>query len=566
MESPLKRKRLSLSPAEENESSDVDLHEARARNNMRLKSIFEGIFEKYGRDFTDVGDEIDLQTGDIMINNGHIHTLDGEDNAGAIGDWLSDPDSQAPMNESLDGVEEEGARARLHTHEGEESGLERDADHSGHRVGSILSHLRPDPGRSREIIDGDEDEDGDGTTSEAEDDRSSVDSLLGTALSVKGPHIREAGNGGAVQEKANLQPEESDQSRATRTESLDETVDPIWRVPEINVKFPTPTLLSRSKPKPFDSNNTVRSQSPPGAGSIWALPWTSRRSTGGVKDRKRKNCPKKQKKHHPQPIVCDWSFADAPDGSESDDPLQEDYEPSPTPKGSVYIREKRKGPFSVASGRENTCGYCKKSFSEDDYVSHLRAVLSDPADNQHDMIELKRQLGEDTNDSATGPASNATALKEPIVRPPDTPTTESEPKGQEASNESTPTGKRAKTTLGPDEAKSIIRMRQVQGMKWKEIQNHFPQKKLPNIQAWHHFHWNQRRANPPRLSGPWSKAELEKLERLKDQPDLTWPGIRAEMPGRLLAEIEFKLLQLWIGGDISQDSASALAQPRSEEG
>lgn len=565
MESPLKRKRLSLSPAEENEPSDVDLHEARARNDMRLKSIFEGIFEKYGRDFTDVGDEIDLQTGDIMINNGHIHTLDAEDNAGAIGDWLSDPDSQAPMDEPLDEAEEEGPRARLRTHESEDSGLERDADHSGRRVVSILSQMRPDPGRSREIIDRDGDKNGDGTTSEAEDDRSSVDSLLDTAVSVQVPHIREVGNGGAVKEKANLQPEESDQSQVTRTERLDETVDPIWRVPEINMKFTTPTLLSRSKPKPF-VNNTVRSQSPPGAGSIWALPWTSRRKTSGVKNRKQKDSPKKLKKYHSSPIVCDWSFADTPDGSESDDPLQEDYEPSPTPKGSVYIREKRKGPSSAASSRGNTCNYCKKSFSEDDYVSHLRAVLSDPADNQHDMIELKRQLGVVTNGSVTGPASNATVLTEPIARPIGTPTSEPEPKGQDASSGSTPTGKRARTILGPDEAKSIIRMRQVQGMKWKEILNHFPQKKLTNIQAWHHIHWNQRRANPPRLSGPWSKAELEKLERLKDQPDLTWPGIRAEMPGRLLAEIEFKLLQLWTGGDISQDSASVLAQPRSEEG
>ncbi|BCS21265.1 Myb-like DNA-binding domain protein [Aspergillus puulaauensis] len=560
MESPLKRKRLSLSPAEEDEPSDVDLHEARARNDMRLKSIFEGIFEKYGRDFTDVGDEIDLQTGDIMVNNGHIHTLDGEDNAGAIGDWLSDPDSQAPMNEPLDGAEEEGARARLNTHEGEGSGPERDADHSGRRVVSILSHMRPDPGRSREVIDGDGGRNGDGTPSEAEDDRSSVDSLLDTALSVQGPHIREVGNGGTVKEKANLQPEESDQSQVSRTERLDETVDPIWRVPEINVKLTTPMLLSRSKPKSLD-NNTVRSQSPPGAGSIWALPWTSRRNTGGVKSRKQKDSPKKQKKHHSSPIVCDWSFADAPDGSESDDPLQEDYEPSPTPKGSVYIREKRKGPFSAASRRENTCSYCKKSFSEDDYISHLRAVLSDPADNQHDMLELKHQLGVVTNDSTTGSASNATTLTEPIVRPIGTPTSGLEPKGQDASNESTPTGKRARTTLGPDEAKSIIRMRQVHGMKWKEILNHFPQKKLTNIQAWHHIHWNQRRANPPRLSGPWSKAELEKLERLRDQPDLTWPGIRAEMPGRLLAEVEFKLLQLWTGGNISQDDA----QPRGEE-
>ncbi|KAL4786662.1 hypothetical protein BJX76DRAFT_97268 [Aspergillus varians] len=556
MEAPLKRKRLSLSP-EEGETSDVDIHEARAQNDMRLKSIFEGIFEKYSRDFTDVGDEIDLQTGNIMVNNGHIHTLEGGDSAGAIGDWLSDPESQSPLNEQSDGTEQEGMRAGIYTHRAEGRGLDENGEHSDRRVVSILSQMRPDPERSREIVDGGGN--GDGTTSEAEDDRSSLDSLLDTALSVQGTRTREMGTGDAVTEKATSRPDNSNQSQAARTERLDETVDPIWRVPEICAKFTTPTLLSRSKPKPIV--NTRRSQSPPGAGSIWALPWTTRRNTDGVKKRKQKDSPKKRKKHHSSPMVCDWSFADAPDGSESDDPLQEDYEPSPTPKGPVYIREKRKGPFSAASGTKNTCSYCKKAFSKEDYVLHLRAVLSDPADNEHDLTELKRHLRTVTDGGATGPAPNATAASvKPVVHPLDTPTLEPKSKeGQDTNNESTPTGKRARTTLGPDEARLIIRMKRVQGMKWKEILHHFPQKKVTNIKGWYHLHWNTRRANPPRLSGPWSKAELEKLERLKDQPNLTWPDIRAEMPGRLLAEIEFKLLQLWAEDDVSQESS--LPQP-----
>ncbi|KAL4916680.1 hypothetical protein BDW62DRAFT_102686 [Aspergillus aurantiobrunneus] len=548
MEAPLKRKRLSLSPGAEDETSDVDLHEARAQNDMRLKSVFEGIFKKYGRDFTDIGDEIDLQTGNIMVNNGHLHALDGEDDAGAIENWLPDTDSQAPSNEEAEGTGD-GTEARLHTQRAEESGREGNGDHSGRRVISILSQMRPDPERSREIVDGDGD--GDGTTSEAEDDRSSVDSLLNTALSVQGTRTREVGKGEAVTEKAIPQPEGSNQSQAAHTERLDETVDPVWRVPEINAKFTTPTQLRRSRPKP--RVKTVRSQSPPGAGSVWALPWTTRRKTDVARGRKQKNSPKKRKKHQSSPIVCDWSFADTPDGSESDDPLQEDYEPSPTPKGSVYIREKRKNPFS-GSGTKSTCSCCKKTFSQEGYISHLRTVLSNPADNEHDLREIKRQLGTATGDGATGPARGATTSVEPIARPTNTPTLKHGSKEDQGTNhESTPTGKRAKTVLGPEEARLIIQMKQVQGMKWKEILDHFPQKKLSNLQAWHHFHWNHRKAFPPRLSGPWSKAELERLEILKDQPDLTWPGIRAQLPGRLLAEVEFKLLQLWAGDSVSQE-------------
>ncbi|KAL4798285.1 hypothetical protein BDV19DRAFT_357496 [Aspergillus venezuelensis] len=677
MESPLKKRRLSLSPTpdESYETSDVDIHEARAQNDLRLKSIFEGIFEKYGRDFTDIGDEIDLQTGDITVNNGHVHALDGEDHAGPI-DWLEDPDAQdaqGAANEDADtggsDEEEDGAGAR----EGQDmvSDGDREVNQNGgypgrRRVVSILSQMRPNPRRSQEdqsmdaqqqqrqqgdSRDAGEDGDGNGnaegdsdsTTSEADylDDRSSVDSLLDTALPVQGPqgtrtrthkhkhkHTRSTGTDTprqvrrdeTVTEKANPH---SSQSQLSGNQRLDETVDPIWHVPEISAKFTTPSSTSlllrgsRTDPKKkhivSDSNSgnsAVRARSPPGSGSIWALPWTKttrrrnnsaeggaerQRATGSTTKKKQKDSPmKKRKKYHSSPppaVICDWSFADTPDGSESDDPLQEDYEPSPSPtkgKGAVYIREKRKGPFSAGGSKSTTattgtpatttattttttttnCSYCKGTFSsKDGYVTHVRAVLADPADNDHDTEVLKSQLATatatattttttsnntttepSTDHSATGSISNATtSSNEPIVASTDTPKQPLDSQGPDTANESTPSGssKRARTILGPEEARLIIRMKQRQGMKWKEILTHLPDKKQPNIMAWHHVHWSQRRANPPSSSGPWSDAELEKLESLKDQPGLTWPGIRAELPGRLLAEIEFKLLQLW---------------------
>jgi hypothetical protein len=92
-------------------------------------------------------------------------------------------------------------------------------------------------------------------------------------------------------------------------------------------------------------------------------------------------------------------------------------------------------------------------------------------------------------------------------------------------------------------------MKVTQGMKWKDILDHFPQKKLFQLHDWFSRHWNERHANPPQSSKPWSKAEIGKLARIKDQSDLTWPGIRAELPGRSQAEVEFKLLQFWAGAD-----------------
>ena len=77
MQPPLKRPRLSRS-----NDPDTDLHERRARNDSRLKSIFESIFDKYGKDFEGIGDEIDMRTGEIVVNNGHILGMTDERDAG----------------------------------------------------------------------------------------------------------------------------------------------------------------------------------------------------------------------------------------------------------------------------------------------------------------------------------------------------------------------------------------------------------------------------------------------------------------------------------------------------
>ena len=65
MERPFKRQRLTEPP-------EFDLLYRREQNDHRLKSTFEGIFEKYGKNFEGVGDEIDLETGEIVVNNGHV--------------------------------------------------------------------------------------------------------------------------------------------------------------------------------------------------------------------------------------------------------------------------------------------------------------------------------------------------------------------------------------------------------------------------------------------------------------------------------------------------------------
>ncbi|KAK7743550.1 hypothetical protein SLS53_004084 [Cytospora paraplurivora] len=90
MEPPAKRQRLGLGPIEtegedELDFDPVELNQMRdpayqfelARDNAlrKLQSRFENIFAKYGRDFTGVSDEVDLVTGQILVDNGHLQSL-----------------------------------------------------------------------------------------------------------------------------------------------------------------------------------------------------------------------------------------------------------------------------------------------------------------------------------------------------------------------------------------------------------------------------------------------------------------------------------------------------------
>ena len=69
---------------------DAELYEKRARNDLHLKSRFEAIFEKFGKDFSEVGDEIDMHTGKIVVNKGHLDGMAHEQDLGQA----IDPSSQ----------------------------------------------------------------------------------------------------------------------------------------------------------------------------------------------------------------------------------------------------------------------------------------------------------------------------------------------------------------------------------------------------------------------------------------------------------------------------------------
>ncbi|GIK07366.1 hypothetical protein Aspvir_003028 [Aspergillus viridinutans] len=531
MERPQKRLRLSLGCHGE-DSDDIDLQEARAQNDLRLKSIFERIFEKYGKDFTDIGDEIDLQSGKIVVNNGHLQRMSGEDDTGERDNedgWLFKEDlptstvqiSEATLAESVHDSDMEAETG------GDDA---KDAEQLQRPLTSLqpLTALR---------LDGAYDEKKqppETAEPDSDDDSKSVDSLLDCALIVPNesdePDSQAPSLGSeAGPAKANTAADTPIQSRPMRGDKADEPVESIWRVPEIKGEFSTP-IFYRSRPKlPLTA---VRSASPPLAGSLWALPGKSRRNTDGRKEKSRKKLGVSQGKHKHQssPVLHDWSFAETPDGSESDDPLQEDYQPSPTPKTPIHIRGKNHVEITPSGTNDERRPLLSQLDPGCQPTMNALHGATEPKIANGAASQLQPETIEKHADqclSVDTPISAAEQHASPVIAQASTP----------------PRAKR--TLMTPDEAKLIVRMRQIEGKKWKEVQEYFPQRKLISLIQWNQTHWTERHDKPPRLSKPWSKEEVGKLQTFKDQQGLSWPHIRAALPGRSHAEIEFALLRLW---------------------
>lgn len=532
MEPPTKRPRLSIAPDlsqgpytysfpasdptadqtennPENEHDQVDIHTARAQNDQRLKTLFESIFEKYSRDFTDIGDEIDLQTGEVVVDNGHLLGMKGEDDTGGIEDGQRGGHEHEHEQDGDDSGESE---TETSTEQGEGGG---DYDHGIWSFTKSQTGLR-DHGNGNawgwqghgDDMDDDHNEN-DYDYDDDDDDRSSVDSLLDTAMSVDDPTKKEP-----TVEASHPLRRINHANNDTR-----KSVDPVWRVPEITPRFSFSTPQPRpSNTKPTINYNPARSVSPPGARSLWAVPQPGRprkTNTDVLKEKKAKKdvdlklktktSPKKtaapsmsKPKQFSSPAKKgDWSFAihSQGSGSESDDPLQEDYQPSPRPKNALNIRGKSIGSVT-------------------------------PRRNQISMID----------GHAAG--SKSQTPKHPNDFPNNTP------------QQTTSTPSKTRRPMTPDDVRLIVTMRYVYKKQWKQILAYFPGRQVNHLTEWNKRHWTQRRANPPQLSRPWSPEERDKLSAFKDRTGLAWSDIQKKFPGRSYAEIEFDLLRLWVGEEI----------------
>jgi hypothetical protein len=113
---------------EEEYDPDQDLQQQRARVDFKLKSTFEAIFEKYGKDFEGIGDEIDLRTGEILVNNGHILAMRHEVDAGDSRTHSRGDQSFSNHLDDISGSEEEEDEGEEEDEEEEEEEDEEEQD------------------------------------------------------------------------------------------------------------------------------------------------------------------------------------------------------------------------------------------------------------------------------------------------------------------------------------------------------------------------------------------------------------------------------------------------------
>ncbi|EFQ25339.1 centromere protein Scm3 [Colletotrichum graminicola] len=187
------------------------LEQSRAFAAFKLKSTFEHIFQKYERDFTGIGDEIDLRTGEIITDNGHLSSMRNERDTGI-------PDE----NEEDEGMLLEEA---FSSGDDEEDNDEEDEDDQEDE--RMLGKKDATPSSTA-------------LTQKAKVDLQSCSSLS---------HTLPASRPESEQRLSNLGPHQSANGNSSSSANPwgrePESVDPTWRVPEINPQQSDDDLIAK---------------------------------------------------------------------------------------------------------------------------------------------------------------------------------------------------------------------------------------------------------------------------------------------------------------------------------
>lgn len=128
---------LDFEPQEVSDRRDQDyeLERKRAKAGNRFQQAMSDIFAKYSKDFSNVADEIDLETGEVVIDNGHLQNMRFEGDVGAeeeegvlledFVDTEEDEEEGVFLGDLIDGEEDEDEEGGVRL---EESRVESDEE------------------------------------------------------------------------------------------------------------------------------------------------------------------------------------------------------------------------------------------------------------------------------------------------------------------------------------------------------------------------------------------------------------------------------------------------------
>jgi hypothetical protein len=507
MEPPNKRRRLSPSLQSRNDlQADAELQIARARNDKKLKSLFEGIFEKYGKDFSDVGDEIDLRTGEIVVNKGHVSLMEHEDDTGEVLETSQ---------------KENSPRRASNAHESHEPDLADDSDDELAPDGKLVL---------QSLIAGDMD-----------NDIESFDMENGKNDTVS-PH----GNRPRTDPEEEIREEDgielADLEYPQAHNITPKATDPIWQAPEIDANFWAPPKMQTPPKKELNIPDT-RPSSPPTAGSIWAVrtPGRPRGASSKKPTSTKKSTPSlPSKRRRKKPVVLDWTFANMKsDDSESDDPLQEEVPSSTTQsikirgRSSVSITPtpiKTVARNAISAKSNNTTR--KKSVAKIEY-GRLRDVVSLPG--TPEVPSSPQRLGTTPTHTSDKEMSSPTKMR-PV-----------------------------EFILTPDEVKLIVQMKsKSMEYTWDDIVEHLPGRTVDDLQDWEECHPDLLDRNPT-TSGGWSREDLSKLDQFVNQSGIWWKDIQAALPTRSRGELESQMIKMWMEKENLREDSADQPEPNEQD-
>ncbi|KAK2758701.1 hypothetical protein FQN54_003391 [Arachnomyces sp. PD_36] len=395
MERPSKRRRLSDGADEE----EFDLGEARARNNLKLKSRFESIFEKYSQDFSSMGDEIDLKTGAIVVNNGHLEEMQDEQDIGRTAD-RDEPEDMSSMSSNedpeFDWVDHDGE-----FDEAEPSlppnllNVEIDGDADSHLGEDYDDNIQRE--RSTSL-----------NHPEHLGSESERDGLLSSFLSSRpvpasASKLKHYGNGnhdGTISVETHAIPAIQETPSTSRNPPKPSPIEPLWQTPEIDGLLPS--RISKSAPT-YTPPDRATPVSPSGGRSLWAGPWTRHpRKDKGAKrgpQRPRSTLPKRKlfSKADLQ-ALRNFNFSETGvDSDDSDDPLQDvSYStpmkrPSPSPDVVKHSNGSNTPSGSNKDGKK-LCKPNKEESAQDEPDHDCDTVLRDDKNDEVHSLEKRGEL------------------------------------------------------------------------------------------------------------------------------------------------------------------------------